>query len=142
MGNKLLRPQRRELPHAQPTEVSAPFWESCAEGVLAFQRCTACRAISFPPVEICRDCLRADLSWESSTGRGTLRSWTVVYRPVTPAFDVPYAPAIVELNEGYQMVTNLIGIAPESITPNMPVEVEFHEVGPELRLPYFRPSSI
>lgn len=135
----LLRPQQGPVPHAEPTDVSTPFWASCAKGSLTFQRCAACRAVNFPPVEICRDCLKADLAWEPSAGRGVLRSWTVVHRPVTPAFEVPYAPAIVELDEGYQMVTNLIGIAPDDIAFGMPVEVEFHEVGLGLWLPYFRP---
>ncbi len=140
-NDAVLRPQRGRIPHAEPTAMSAPFWASCAEGILTFQRCTACRAVSFPPVEICRDCLKADLTWEPSAGHGVLLSWTVVHRPVTPAFEVPYAPAIVELDEGHQMMTNLIGIAPEDITFGMPVEVEFHEVSPGLWLPYFRPVS-
>ncbi|GAA0820887.1 Zn-ribbon domain-containing OB-fold protein [Streptosporangium amethystogenes subsp. fukuiense] len=136
-----LAPQHGELPHAEPTELSAPFWNRCAEGTLTFQRCAACRSINFPPVEVCRECLDTDLGWEESSGRGTLYSWTVVHRPVTAAFTPPYAPAIVDLDEGYQMVTDLIGIAPEEITAGMPVEVDFHEVSPGLHLPYFRPRS-
>jgi uncharacterized OB-fold protein len=93
-----------------------------------------------PPAEICRACLGTDLAWERSAGLGTLYSWTVVHHPVTPAFEVPYAPAIVDLAEGYQMMTNLIGLAPEAITPGLPVEVEFHETG-GLHLHYFRPRA-
>jgi uncharacterized protein len=137
-----LAPQRGDLPHAEPGPLTRPFWNGCAAGELLFQRCHGCRAAQFPPAEICRACLGADLAWERSVGLGTLYSWTVVYRPVTPAFDVvPYAPAIVDLNEGYQMMTNLIGLAPDAITAGLAVQVEFHETGNGLHLPYFRPRA-
>lgn len=136
----LLRPQRHEVPHARPTSVSKPFWEACAAGVLAFQSCGTCRAVHFPPVELCRDCLGTDLGWETSTGLGTLRTWTIVHRPASAAFEVPYAPAVVRLDEGFEMMTNLIGLAPAEIAADMRVEVEFHELSPGLRLPYFRPA--
>jgi uncharacterized OB-fold protein len=137
-----LAPQRGDLPHAEPGPLTRPFWDGCAAGELLFQRCRGCRGAQFPPAEMCRACLGADLAWERSAGLGTLYSWTVVYRPVTPAFDVvPYAPAIVDLNEGYQMMTNLIGVAPDAITPALPVQVEFHETANGLHLPYFRPHA-
>jgi uncharacterized protein len=135
----LLAPQHGDLPHAEPSPVTRPFWDGCAAGELRFQRCRGCRAAQFPPAEICRACLATDLAWERSAGLGTLYSWTVVHRPVTPAFSVPYAPAIVDLDEGYPMMTNLIGLTPDAITPGLAVRVEFHETGGGLHLPYFRP---
>lgn len=137
----LLAAQHGELPHAEPTPVTRPFWDGCAAGELRFQRCRGCGAAQFPPSEFCRGCVGSDLTWERSAGLATLYSWTVVYRPVTPAFGVPYAPAIVDLDEGYQMMTNLIGLAPDAITPGLAVRVEFHETGGGLRLPYFRPRG-
>jgi uncharacterized OB-fold protein len=136
-----LAPQHGELPHAAAGPVTRPFWDGCAAGELRFQRCRGCRASQFPPAEICRACLGTDLAWERSAGLGTLYSWTVVHRPVTPAFEVPYAPAIVDLDEGYQMMTNLIGLPPDAITPALPVQVDFHETGAGLHLPYFRPRA-
>ena len=140
-GQALLAPQHGELPHAEPGPLTRPFWDGCAAGELLFQRCRACAAPQFPPAEMCRACLSPDLAWERSAGLGTLYSWTVVHRPVTPAFDVPYAPAIVDLAEGYQMMTNLIGLPPDAITPALPVQVDFYETGSGLRLPYFRPRA-
>jgi uncharacterized OB-fold protein len=137
----LLAAQRGDLPHAEPSPATRPFWDGCAVGELRFQRCRGCRAAQFPPAEVCRRCVGTDLAWERGAGVGTLYSWTVVYRPVTPAFRVPYAPAIVDLDEGYQMVTNLVGLTPDAITPDLPVQVEFHHAGGGLHLPYFRPRT-
>jgi uncharacterized OB-fold protein len=141
MTSRLLAPQHTDVPHATPSDVSGPFWERAAAGELTYQVCTFCECINVPPVEICRDCQLAGLRWTASAGRGTLYSWTVVYRPVTPAFEqLPYAPAIIDLDEGFQLVSNLIGVAPADITANMRVHVEFHHVHADLYLPYFRPA--
>ena len=64
----LLAPQHGDLPHAEPSPVTRPFWDGCAAGELRFQRCRGCRAAQFPPAEICRACLATDLAWERSAG--------------------------------------------------------------------------
>jgi uncharacterized OB-fold protein len=138
----LLTPQEGPLPHAVPSRVTRPFWDGCAIGELRFQRCARCRAAQFPPAETCRACTGTDLAWECGAGLGSVYSWTVVYRPVTPAFDVPYAPAIIDLDEGYQMMTNLIGLTPQAIAGGLPVQVEFHATSGGLCLPYFRPRDV
>jgi uncharacterized OB-fold protein len=137
---EVLRPQSGEVPHAVPGPVTTAFWAACDRGELSFQRCRACRTIAFPPSEHCRNCLSLDLVWEVSAGLGRLYSWTIVWRPVTPAFATPYAPAIVDVDEGYQMMTNLIGIAPDQFAVGLPVQVAFHRAGSDLTLPYFEPA--
>jgi uncharacterized OB-fold protein len=145
-----LHPQTGDLPHADPSPVTAPFWEAGARGELLFQRCEACGTPAFPPTTHCRECLSDQLSWERSEGRGSLYSWTIVHRPVTPAFTAPYAPAIVTLAEGYQMVTNIVGTTSDQLRLDLPVRVAFHPVGGDLYsyrpsggdlyLPYFEPA--
>jgi uncharacterized OB-fold protein len=135
-----LATQSADLPHSQPTAVSAPVWSGCRAGELSFQRCTACRAATFPPSEVCRACLDGPLVWERSAGRARLYSWTVVWRPVTPAFATPYAPAIVRLDEGYDMVTNVINTTVEQLAVDLQVSVVFRRVG-EIHLPYFEPTT-
>ena len=130
--------QAADLPHALPTVVSEPFWSGCALGELRFQRCRACRAATFPPSEVCRACLAGPLVWERSAGRGRIYSWTVVWRPVTQAFATPYAPVIVRLDEGYDMVSNVINMTEEELAVDLPVTATFLRVG-ELHLPYFEP---
>ncbi len=135
----LLRPQRGSVPHAS-SPVSAPFWEGCRSQELRYQHCADCDTANFPPTEHCRHCLSGSLLWTLSGGVGEIYSWTVVYRPVTADFRPPYAPAIVTLDEGYQMLTNMVGIAADDLAVGMRVEVQFHSVEPGLTLPYFTGS--
>jgi uncharacterized OB-fold protein len=132
----LLRPQTGPVPHAS-SHLSGPFWQGCQVGELRYQRCEACGLANFPPTENCRQCLSAELRWKPGGGVGEIYSWTVVRRPVTPEFQPPYAPAIVTLDEGYQMLTNVVGVAPEDLAIGMRVRVQFHAVGPDVTLPYF-----
>lgn len=135
-----LTAQLGSVPHAAPGRLTAPFWLGCADRTLQFQRCASCSAADFPPAEHCRQCLSTELRWEASLGRGVVYSWTVVYRAATPVFETPYAPAIVTLSEGYQMMTNVIGTTPSQLRVGLPVQVDFREVGDGLWLPYFRPA--
>lgn len=134
-----LRPQTGPVPHAI-SPLSVPFWQGCRSGELRYQRCQACGLANFPPTEHCRQCLSAQVNWERSGGLGEIYSWTVVRRPVTAEFEPPYAPAIVTLDEGYQMLTNIIGVPPEALRVGMRVRVQFHAVAADVTLPYFTES--
>jgi uncharacterized protein len=135
-----LSAQRAAVPHAAPGPLTKPFWQGCAERTLRFQRCASCGAADFPPAEHCRQCLSTDVGWEASLGRGVVYSWTVVHRAATPVFETPYAPAIVTLDEGYQMLTNVIGTTTDDLRVGLPVQVDFQVVADNLWLPYFRPA--
>ncbi|MGD1283504.1 Zn-ribbon domain-containing OB-fold protein [Mycobacterium seoulense] len=136
MTSDALRPQTGPVPHAS-SHLSLPFWQGCRSEELRYQRCDACGHANFPPTEHCRQCLSAQVRWERSGGLGEIYSWTVVHRPVTAEFSPPYAPAIVTLDEGYQMLTNVVGLAPEELRIGMRVRVQFHAAGPDVTLPYF-----
>jgi uncharacterized OB-fold protein len=136
-----LAAQHAAVPHAIPGPLTAPFWQGCAEQTLLFQRCAACSTADFPPAEHCRQCLSTELGWERSLGQGVVYSWTVVYRAATPVFETPYAPAIVTLHEGYQMLTNIIGASTDELRVGMAAQVDFREVDTGLWLPYFRPAE-
>ena len=133
--------QTGAIPLPNPREISAPFWDGCRVGELRFQRCAACGYAQFNPGYRCGQCHGTELGWERSAGRGTLYSWTVVWRPQTPAFEVPYAPAIVELDEGYWMLSAIVDCEPEDLVEGLALEVLFHAPTPEMTLPYFRPIS-
>lgn len=127
----------RPLP--QPTDLSSPFWDACRQHLLIVQRCQACAAYIFPPQDFCRNCFRDTLSWVPVVGRGTVYSYTVIWRPQTPAFMAPYVVAIVDLAEGYQMMSNVIGCRWEDVKVGLEVEVDFDDRTDAISLPVFRP---
>ena len=129
---------RRGIPLPRPTALSEPFWRGCREGVLRVQRCPTCRTHVFIPQPACPDCLDSNLEWVDASGRGTLYSYTVVHRPQQPVFDVPYLPIIVELEEGWHMLSNLLGVEPAEVEIGTPLEVSFEKMSEEIHLPYFR----
>lgn len=127
------------IPLPRPTALSRPHWDGCREGVLRVQRCRDCGHFVFIPQPVCTRCHTDALDWVTSTGRGTVYSYTVVHRPPRPAFAVPYVVAIVELEEGWHMLTNLVECRPEDARVGMPVEVAFRAMSDAITLPYFRP---
>jgi len=116
------------------------FYEHCKRHELRFQRCEQCGAWRHVPRPMCSACGSWDWEWARASGRGKVFTWTVVRRPMHPAFaeDAPYAPAVVELDEGVRLVTWIEGCAPDEIEAGMPVEVAFDDVTPEVTLPKFR----
>ena len=99
------------------------------------------RAASVQPHPVVPVVWQLDLEWEVDAGTGAVYSWSVVWRPQSPAFHVPYAPAIIEVDEGYQMLSCIIGCGPDAIEVGLRVGVEFHPAGGGISLPYFRPLS-
>jgi hypothetical protein len=120
-----------------------PFWDGCTEGRLLLQRCAQCQAYRHPPSPACPNCLSEDCAWVPATGRGTVYTFTVVREMRARGWDkmVPYVLAVIELDEGVRMLTNLTNIAPEAVTIGMPVEVTFAELDGATRLPLFQPSA-
>jgi uncharacterized OB-fold protein len=118
------------------------FWDAAFERRLAVQRCCACRALRHPPGPACPEC--HSLDWEVSdvSGRGTLYSYTVLHHPPAPGFDGPAVIAVVDLEEGVRMVSNVVGADPATLTIGEPLEVCFEEqVGwtvPQFRRPAAR----
>jgi uncharacterized OB-fold protein len=136
-----LQQQTGPIPLPDPTSVSEPFWEACREGKLLFQRCQNCGKAVFDPAVACRFCLSTELTWEESEGEGSIYSWSVVWRPQTPAFTVPYAVIIVDMDEGYQMLSSLIDCDTDILAKGLRVQVDFREMSDTITLPYFRPAG-
>ncbi len=135
-----LAPQGLGIPTPNPSRLAQPYWDGCRVGELRFQRCTVCGTIPARPSPICPHCHSRTLAWERSAGRGSLYSWTVVWRPQHPSFTIPYAPAIVELDEGAFLMSAMVGCEPEDLVAGLPVEVEFHPASEAISLPYFHPA--
>ena len=136
-----LEPRLNGIPVPRMSAESTPYWDGTRAGELRFQRCNACATPNFGPGLACRACRGRELTWVAGSGRGAVFSWTVVWRPQTPAFEVPYAPAIVRLDDGYDLLTALVGLDHGDIAEGLRVAVEFHPISAEITLPFFHPDD-
>lgn len=121
---------------------SRPFWDGTRQGKLLIQKCGSCGHHIFYPRLSCPSCFSENLDWVEASGRGTVYSYTVVHSNAPSAFvpDVPYVVAVIRLEEGVQMLSNIVGCDHEKLACDMPVEVVFEELDEEFTLPKFRPS--
>jgi uncharacterized OB-fold protein len=123
-----------------PTPETAHFWEGTKKDELRLQRCQSCDATYFPPRPFCPACASKEVEVFAASGKATLYSYVINHLP-HPAFDGPYAIAVVELKEGPRMMTNIVDVeqTPEALLLDMPLEVTFEPLTEEISLPYFRP---
>ena len=130
------------LPVKQPE--SDFYWEKAQAHELWLRRCNACEHAYFYPRDFCPDCGTRDVSWVQASGRGTLHTFAIIHRAPVPAFrdHVPFVVAMVDLEEGARIPTNLVGVEPDpaNIHVGMPLEVAFADVTDEITLPMFRPA--
>ena len=127
-----------------PTPETQFFWDKCKEHELWLQRCQACQHAFFYPRLHCPQCLSDDVPGFRASGKGTLWTYMINHRAV-PGFedDAPYAIAIVQLEEGPRMMSNIVGIenTPENLVLDMPLEVVFEDATEEIAIPKFRPAG-
>ena len=129
------RPRRFEPP---ASETSEPFWEATKEQRFLIQRCDACDAAIFYPREVCPQCLSSDsLSWRESSGRGTIYAASVQEKPANPlmADRVPYVVALVELEDGIRLMSNVINCEPYDATVGKPVQLAWEPLSDGRHLP-------
>lgn len=112
-----------------PTVLSRPFWEAAAKHRLVIQRCESCRRYEWVPQIRCSACLQDALKWVDVSGRAKVFTFSVVHRSASPAFEAPYVLAIVELEEGSRLMTNLIDVPVDEIAIGLDVRVVFQDVG-------------
>ncbi len=127
----------KPLPVIDPE--SQPYWDALKQNRLLLKRCRACERFHHYPRELCPHCHSDDLEWSQAAGTGRIYSYTVARRAAGPAFkpDVPYVVALVELDEGPRMMTNIVTPDVESVHIDQRVTVHFDEVTPEVTLPKF-----
>lgn len=129
----------KPLPVIDPE--SAPYWAALREGRLILKRCRDCGRHHFYPRALCPNCHSDALEWSDARGTGSVYSYTVARRPAGPAFkaDVPYVVAVVELDEGARMMTNIVTDDVESVRIGQRVAIHFDAVTESVTLPRFRP---
>ncbi|WP_059020174.1 Zn-ribbon domain-containing OB-fold protein [Mycobacterium sp. M26] len=122
----------------EPSELSAPFWAAAAEHRLVAPRCTSSGRYFFPPERCVPGTTSTDWEYAASSGVGTVYTFTVVTRPPSPDFEAPYVLAVVDLEEGWSMMTNIVDCDPDEVRVGMAVEVSFLEIEGGA-LPVFHP---
>lgn len=125
------------------TKLGRPHWEAARRGKLAIQHCKDCGKYIHYPSSLCENCLSENLEWSEVSGRGTVESFSTVYRAFSPEFrtDLPYTVALVRLDEGILLLTWLADVAPENVAFGMAVEVTFERISDEISLHRFRPAA-
>ena len=100
------------VPAPERNPLNTPYWDSLAGGALSFQRCSSCGHAWLPVRSECPHCLEADWAWEAATGGAKLISWVVYHTAFHPAFAnrLPYTVAVVELDDGPRLLSNVLGV--------------------------------
>jgi len=125
-----------------PDAFSAVYWDAAREGRLLIQRCTQCRRYQFYPRQHCAACLAADPAWVPAAGRGTLHSYTTVRRTSNPEFAglTPYIFALVDLDEGVRITTNVVDVGDRPLRCGDRVRIMFRPVADGVTLPCATPD--
>jgi uncharacterized OB-fold protein len=133
---------RKPLPKI--TASSRPFHDAARTHELRLPRCKTCGHTFYPPEVFCPRCLSTDLDWPRLSGKGTVWSFIFMYQRYFPSFadEIPYIVAFVALDDAPNcwLCTNLVGVKNEDVACDMPVEVVFDDVTPDVTLVKFRPS--
>ncbi len=126
----------------KPTPETRHFWDGTKLGKLLLQRCGDTGRVYFPPRPFSPYTGTRNVQVVQASGRATLYSYVIHHRPV-PGFTPPYAIAVVQLEEGPRMMTNIIDCeqSPEALVLDMPLQVAFEQLDDEITLPLFRPAK-
>ncbi len=123
----------------KPTPETQHYWDGAKEGELRLQQCNSCDKTYFPPRAFCPECGSRDVKVTKASGKGRLYSYIINHLP-SPGFDGPFAVAIVELEEGPRLMSNILECpqTPEALQLDMPLEVTFEKLNDEITLPQFK----
>ncbi len=127
-------------PGLQPSRDSAFFWQGLRDDKLLCQSCDHCGRLRHPPRPMCPDCGALEWSAQRLSGRGRVHAWIKPVHPPLPMFEEGFLVALVELDEGIRLLSNLCEISAADVRNEMPVEVFFIEVDAEgAKVHQFRP---
>jgi uncharacterized OB-fold protein len=132
---------RLDLP--TPDDYTRTWWDAASEGRFLIVRCGDCGRAHYYPRPFCPRCGSDDVRWEQASGAATLYTWSVVHRNDLPPFNerVPYVAAVVELEEGPRVGTNVVDCDADDLRVGMALMVDFRHVGDGFSIPVFRPAA-
>lgn len=134
----MTEPNAYQRPSPLLNEDNSEFWSSCRSHRMALQQCDQGH-FRYAPSPICPYCGSFNFAWTSVSGQAVVYSFTVVHRPPTDAWDVPYVFALVQLAEGALLPTNIVNCNPDDVSIGMKVRLIYDDVSPELTIPKFEP---
>tara|TARA_B110000444_G_C18640235_1_gene501097 strand:+ start:128 stop:541 length:414 start_codon:yes stop_codon:yes gene_type:complete len=115
------------------------FWDGAKKEELRIQECNTCKRLQHPPVPMCPECLTTEMGYQVVTGRGKVYSWVAPRYPATPNFKDGFIVALINLDEGVRIISNLCQVDLDSIYTNMKVELFFVNAEDGEKIPQFRP---
>lgn len=124
-----------------PTALTEPFWQAARERRLVRPVCDECGRNFFTPQLVCPACLSAAWAYRQSSGLGTVYSSTVIHRSPTPAIRVPYQLAIIDMDEGWTLLSNIVDAGPTPIDIGARVAVTWLDLNDNWTLPVFTPHD-
>jgi uncharacterized protein len=129
------------VPAPELSDLSRPFWDALKQGALSFQRCKACGHAWLPARSECPQCLAGDWQRESAQGGASLVSWVVYRMAYHPAFEarLPYTVAVVQLDEGPRMISNVVGADATSLRIDQRLRLVL-EAEADVMVPRFTPA--
>ena len=130
------KPPRPKPPRNQD---NAFFWEGVDRGELLIQHCTSCGKLRHPPRPMCPNCQSLEWDTVTASGKGEVFSFIIPHYPQVPFLEYPYVVAVIALEEGTRLISNVVDIDPGDVTIGVPVAVRFVKVDDELTLPVFAP---
>jgi uncharacterized OB-fold protein len=124
------------------TEDNQAFWDAAREGRLVTQRCARCGRLQHPPRPMCPSCHGLEQEVLDLAGTGVVYSYSILHHPQHPSFDYPVIAALVDLDEGVRILSNLVDIPPEDVRIGLPVQVRFEPTGDDMAVPVFGPRGV
>lgn len=126
------------------TDENREFWEGCKRGRLRMQKCDECGHIRYPIAHVCPKCLSDKFKWTDLSGRGEVFSYIVFYQLYNKAFekDIPYNVALVQLEEGPRMYSNVVGVDNDAVKVGDKLQAVFDAVTPEVTIPRFKLRAV
>ncbi|MDH3684712.1 MAG: MaoC family dehydratase N-terminal domain-containing protein [Myxococcales bacterium] len=132
---------------AAPQRIRAPmghdnswWWEAVNEGKIPIQSCNGCGKLHHPPRPMCDQCRGMEMGYVEASGKGTVHTFTVIHHPQFPGYDFPIIAALIDLEEGTRLMSNVVECAPGDVSIGMPVQGFVQEGEDGLKIPVFRPA--
>ncbi len=135
-------PSMEGRPLPQADNVSSPYWSAAADGKVLYQECPSCGHRQFYPRAMCTSCASTP-EWRESAGRGTVHTYTVIRQNHAQPFkdELPYVVAMIELDEGPRMMSNVTDCSIDDVHIGMAVEAYTVKVEDGLGIVFWRPTS-